>query len=157
MDGPHKLRLGPISAAAAGPLYQQIIDAVKREIAAGRLLPDSPLPSFRACCMKHKVALNGCDYLMLGFDHELRRLGYAGNSCQIILDLGARVSPTVLEQRLEQVTTSWSILQARPGGMLLPKWKLPGTSEAKIAVRTHQDDLQLEHRLERVRVFFKVP
>jgi GntR family transcriptional regulator len=41
------LALGPISAAVPGPLYQQIVDAVKREIGAGRLAPGSALPSFR--------------------------------------------------------------------------------------------------------------
>jgi GntR family transcriptional regulator len=42
------LRFGPISPAAAGPLYEQIVNAVKREIAAGRLLPGATLPSVRA-------------------------------------------------------------------------------------------------------------
>ena len=32
--------------------------------------------------------LNGSDYLMLGFDHELRRHGFAGNACQIVLEGG---------------------------------------------------------------------
>jgi len=41
------LRLGPISAATPGPLYQQIVTAVKREVGAGRLAPGSALPSFR--------------------------------------------------------------------------------------------------------------
>src|SRR5882757_4924487 len=41
------LALGPISAAVPGALYQQLVDAVKREIGAGRLLPGSTLPSFR--------------------------------------------------------------------------------------------------------------
>jgi GntR family transcriptional regulator len=41
------LRLGPISAAIPGPLYQQIVTAVKREVGAGRLAPGSALPSFR--------------------------------------------------------------------------------------------------------------
>ncbi len=39
--------IGPISAAAEGALYRQIIDRVKREISEGRLKPDAPLPSFR--------------------------------------------------------------------------------------------------------------
>jgi GntR family transcriptional regulator len=39
--------LPPISAAASGPLYQQIVDRLKREISEGRLAPGSPLPSFR--------------------------------------------------------------------------------------------------------------
>ena len=39
--------LPPISPAAPGPLYQQIVDGLKREIGAGRLAPNQPLPSFR--------------------------------------------------------------------------------------------------------------
>lgn len=42
------LRFGPISAAADGPLYEQIVSAVKREVAAGRVDPGEPLPSIRA-------------------------------------------------------------------------------------------------------------
>jgi GntR family transcriptional regulator len=45
---PISLRLGPISAAVPGALYQQIVDAVKREVGAARLAPGSALPSFRA-------------------------------------------------------------------------------------------------------------
>jgi GntR family transcriptional regulator len=41
------LALGPVSAAGPGALYQQIVDAVKREVGAGRLAPNSALPSFR--------------------------------------------------------------------------------------------------------------
>ena len=41
------LVLGPVSAAVPGALYQQIVDAVKREVGAGRLAPGSVLPSFR--------------------------------------------------------------------------------------------------------------
>ena len=51
------LRLGPISPAAGGPLYQQIVDAVKREIAAGRLTPGSPMPSFRTLAEDLVVSL----------------------------------------------------------------------------------------------------
>src|ERR1700749_3804463 len=52
-----KLRLGPISPAAPGALYQQIVDAVKREISADRLLPGSPLPSFPALAEELPVSL----------------------------------------------------------------------------------------------------
>jgi GntR family transcriptional regulator len=45
---PVSLRLGPLSAAVPGALYRQIVDAVKREVGAGRLAPGSALPSFRA-------------------------------------------------------------------------------------------------------------
>ena len=39
--------LGPISPAAEGTLYQQIVDRFKREVSEGRLKPGSALPSFR--------------------------------------------------------------------------------------------------------------
>ena len=39
--------IGPISAAADGALYQQIVDRIKREISEGRLQPGAALPSFR--------------------------------------------------------------------------------------------------------------
>ena len=39
--------LGPISPAAAGTLYQQIVDRLKREVSEGRLQPGAALPSFR--------------------------------------------------------------------------------------------------------------
>lgn len=39
--------LPPISPAAPGPLYQQIIDGLKKEISEGRLVAGAALPSFR--------------------------------------------------------------------------------------------------------------
>ncbi len=39
--------LGPISPAADGALYQQIIDRLKREVSEGRLKAGAALPSFR--------------------------------------------------------------------------------------------------------------
>jgi len=45
---PHKSWLiGPISLAAGGTLYQQIVDRLKREVSEGRLRPGDILPSFR--------------------------------------------------------------------------------------------------------------
>jgi GntR family transcriptional regulator len=44
----HRLLLPPISSAAPGTLYQQVVDGLKREIAEGRIPPGSALPSFRA-------------------------------------------------------------------------------------------------------------
>jgi len=40
-------RIPPISPAAPGPLYRQIVEGVKREIGEERLEPGQPLPSFR--------------------------------------------------------------------------------------------------------------
>ena len=56
-DKPAKLNLGPISPAAPGSLYQQIVDGVKREVAAGRLKPGTSLPSFRALAEQLLVSL----------------------------------------------------------------------------------------------------
>jgi len=48
MNSAHKkLIIGPISPAAGGALYQQIVDGIQREIAEGRLTPGTALPSFR--------------------------------------------------------------------------------------------------------------
>ena len=41
------VQIGPISPAAPGTLYQQIVNGFKREIGEGRLAGDTPLPSFR--------------------------------------------------------------------------------------------------------------
>jgi GntR family transcriptional regulator len=43
-----KLLIPPVSAAAPEPLYQQIVDGLKREISEGRLAAGTLLPSFRA-------------------------------------------------------------------------------------------------------------
>lgn len=75
--------------------------------------------------MPGKLPLNGCDYLMLGFDHEMRRHGYAGNSCQIELELDAAISADVLRKRIAELVNRHPVLRARPGGWLMPKWKLP--------------------------------
>jgi GntR family transcriptional regulator len=42
-----KFILGPISPAAPGTLYQQIVDGLKREVSEGRVKPGAALPSFR--------------------------------------------------------------------------------------------------------------
>jgi GntR family transcriptional regulator len=51
------LRLGPVSAAAAGPLYQQIVDGIKREVLANRLTAGSALPSYRVLAEQLLVSL----------------------------------------------------------------------------------------------------
>jgi GntR family transcriptional regulator len=46
-----------ISSAAPGPLYQQIIDGLKRDISEGRLPAGAPLPSFRQLAEQLMVSL----------------------------------------------------------------------------------------------------
>lgn len=51
------LTIPPISPAAPGPLYQQIVEGFKREISEGRLQPGQPLPSFRSLAEELMVSL----------------------------------------------------------------------------------------------------
>ncbi len=46
-DKRHSWLIAPISPAAGGALYQQIVDRLKREVSEGRLKPGTALPSFR--------------------------------------------------------------------------------------------------------------
>ena len=49
--------IGPISASAAGPLYQQIVDGLRRAVSEGRLEPGTALPSFRVLAAELLVSL----------------------------------------------------------------------------------------------------
>jgi len=60
---------------------------------------------------------------MLGFDYELRRQGYAGNSCQIVLELDSAIPPEALRKRLELLTERHPILRSRPAGIIKPAWR----------------------------------
>jgi len=52
-----RLVLSAISPAAPGPLYEQIVDAVRHAISEGRLGPGDALPSFRALAEDLLVSL----------------------------------------------------------------------------------------------------
>ncbi|MGC3958810.1 MAG: hypothetical protein QM813_12995 [Verrucomicrobiota bacterium] len=97
--------------------------------------------------MPGKLPLHGCDYLMLGFDHELRRHGYAGNSCQIELELDAAIAPEVLRQRIMVLVNRHPVLRARPGGWLIPRWKLPSAHAPLPQVRVHRETPGLREKL----------
>lgn len=56
-DSTTALRIGPISPSIPGPLYQQIVDGVRRAVSEGRLLPGAALPSFRALAGELMVSL----------------------------------------------------------------------------------------------------
>jgi hypothetical protein len=97
--------------------------------------------------MSANAYLNGTDYLMLGFDHELRRRGFAGNSCQIVLELGSPVSSSALQQRLAALQKHYPILCARRGGLVRPYWKLLQPSSPGPVVRVHRSEPGLNQRL----------
>ncbi len=90
--------------------------------------------------------LGGADYLMLGFDHELRRHGFAGNNCQIVLELAGTISAAALCERLAQLAKEFPILNARPAGVIHPRWRVPHEA-APPAVRVHHHESGLEERL----------
>src|ERR1700728_4672623 len=54
---PPIVSLGPISPAASGPLYQQIVEGIKREVLANRLTAGSALPSYRVLAEQLLVSL----------------------------------------------------------------------------------------------------
>jgi len=57
MQRSNQLIFGPISAAAPGALYEQVVVAVKREVAAGRLNAGDALPSLRTLAADLRVSL----------------------------------------------------------------------------------------------------
>src|SRR5438128_9601641 len=95
-------------------------------------------------CMSRNPHLNGCDYLMLGFDRELRRRGYAGNSCQVIVEVGKPIDPDALRQRLAELTTQYPRLASRPAGLIRPCWKQQRVTPA---VRLHCGEPSMRERL----------
>jgi hypothetical protein len=97
--------------------------------------------------MRRSPQLNGCDYLMLGFDRELRRFGFAGNSCQIILNLGASITPDLIVSSLRPLLERHPILAARTAGMLTPRWKPAREGAAQPAIRLHRHEPELRQRL----------
>ena len=95
--------------------------------------------------MSGRPHLNGSDFLMLGFDHESRRRGFAGNSCHILLELDGRLDPPVFQKRVDEVHERYPLLRSRVAGVLLPFWKATSAKVPKVVV--HEDSPGLLHRL----------
>ncbi len=96
--------------------------------------------------MSNRPNLNGCDVLMLGFDYELRRRGFAGNSCQIVMELSSAIDPAQLEKRVGELAEQFPALCSRPGrGLnLKPRWK---QTRSMPRVRVHTDTADLAQKL----------
>lgn len=108
-------RFGPISPTAEGPLYGQIVAAVKREVAAGRVESGETLPSVRALAADLSVSL----ITVKRAYEELERDGVIYKR----QGLGAFVAPSGGERlRLEQARAAREGLRAaidsgREGGL----------------------------------------
>lgn len=81
---------------------------------------------------------------MLGFDYELRRRGFAGNSCQIVLELAQPIDPAALEHRLAELVRQHPILCARPVRGFKPRWK---PTRRQPQVRVHAPAASLAQQL----------
>jgi hypothetical protein len=97
--------------------------------------------------MKNSAPLNGSDQLMRGFDFELRRRGFAGNQCQIILELFGTISLEVLQSRLTALQKEFPMLNARIGGLFKPRWNIPSDAKNEISVRSHRNKPGLQQKL----------
>jgi hypothetical protein len=84
---------------------------------------------------------------MRGFDYELRRQGFAGNQCQIVLELAGIISPEFLRGRLAALQQEFPRLNACVGGIFKPKWKIPGRVHHDISIRVHHDEPNLRQKL----------
>jgi hypothetical protein len=97
--------------------------------------------------MKNNLPLNGSDQLMRGFDYEMRRHGFAGNQCQIILELSEKISPEILRARIVALQKQFPILNAHIRKILKPQWKIPARAKEEIFVRVHHDESNLRQKL----------
>ena len=97
--------------------------------------------------MKTTAPFNGSDQLMRCFDYELRRHGFAGNQCQIILELAAPISPEALQPRLAALQKEFPILNARVGKVFRPRWKIMSRVKGIIPVCVHLDSPGLREKL----------
>ncbi len=60
----------------------------------------------------NRLALNGVDCLMLAFDHQLKKNGFAGNLAQIILGIDNRIDITDFRRRLDRISSGFPLIRA---------------------------------------------
>ena len=71
--------------------------------------------------------MNGTDYLMSVFDHQMRKDGFAGNLSHIIIGLPSTIDKAQLQSRLTELADLFPILTARQARGFwppLPYWKI---------------------------------
>jgi GntR family transcriptional regulator len=120
-----RMTIPPVSPAALAPLYQQIVDGLKREISEGRLQPGSPLPSFRALAKELMVSIITVKraYEELESQHIIYSKQGLGT---YVAEQGAERSREVKRSRAEELLRE-SLREAREAGL--------GTQELLTLVR----------------------
>ena len=120
-----RIIIPPVSPAALAPLYQQIVDGLKREISEGRLRPGSPLPSFRALAKELMVSIITVKraYEELESQHIIYSKQGLGT---YVAEQGAERSREVKRSRAEELLRE-SLREAREAGL--------GTQELLTLVR----------------------
>ena len=115
MDASRRLIIPAVSPAAPGPLYEQIVEGLKREIGEGRLEPATPLPSFRQLAAELMVSVITVKraYEELERDGIIYRKQGLGT---FVADDGATRSREVKRGRVEDLLRE-SLREAREAGL----------------------------------------
>ena len=115
MDSRPRLIIPAVSPAAPGPLYEQIVEGLKREIGEGRLESGAPLPSFRQLAAELMVSVITVKraYEELERDGIIYRKQGLGT---FVADDGATRSREVKRGRVEELLRE-SLREAREAGL----------------------------------------
>ncbi len=97
--------------------------------------------------MKSSLPFNGSDQIMRAFDYELRRHGFAGNQCQIVLELAGKFPPEDLQARLAVLQKEFPVFNARVGKIWRPHWKIMERVKSVVPVLVHLDAPGLRQKL----------
>ena len=129
----------PITLTPGAPIYEQIVDAVKRAIATGRLKEGDRFPSVRAISAELRVNPNTVQKAVADLTSQGLLEVHAGQGCYIAVrpESTARQQRAALAPLLEQL-----VIEAAHHGMdeqalhelLTTKWR-----ELKIKRRDHDE------------------
>ncbi|MFZ5571856.1 MAG: hypothetical protein ACOZF0_15760 [Thermodesulfobacteriota bacterium] len=90
---------------------------------------------------KNRLALNGVDCLMLAFDRQLKKNGFAGNLAQIVLGLDTHMAAEEFQKRLAAVASGFPVIRATLKSRFWkgrPFWLIPVDGKRPFPeVRTH--------------------
>ncbi len=101
----------------------------------------------------NRIDLNGMDCLMMAFDYQMRKTGFAGNLAQIVLGLPVHLPESTFKSRVSALARQYPILTAplkRKWFTRIPYWEtIPGRSNGYPAVEVHYQEENTEQDAER--------